>query len=189
MGWVRIDDQAPRNRKLIKAGPSACWLWVCGIAHCQAQLSDGFIAEEVLPMIGVLGAARCRQLAETLIGVGLFDRVDGGYQIHDYHDHNWTKEEAIERGAHISTVRAAAGRKGGLAKASNVAKRQQTVVAPSSPIQSNPEVPPIVPQGGRIGRRKRGYRPEGRTCPHVPRCDSTKACIERQLADGKAVAS
>jgi len=88
MAWVRLDDQTPRNGKTLKAGPAACWLWVCGIAHSQSQLTDGFISLEALPMIGVSGVARCRRLADTLVAVGLFDRTEGGYQVHDYLDHN-----------------------------------------------------------------------------------------------------
>jgi hypothetical protein len=88
MAWVRLDDQIPRNQKILNAGPAACWLWVCAIAHCQSQLTDGFVSAEVLPMIGVVGAPRVRRLAETLIAVGLFDRIDGGYRVHDYLAHN-----------------------------------------------------------------------------------------------------
>lgn len=185
MGWVRIDDQVPRNAKILRAGPAASWLWVCGIAHCQAQLTDGFIAEEVLPLIGVVGRARAIRLAAQLVTVGLFERVDGGYRIHDYHDHNWTKEEAIEHGAHLSNVRAAAGRKGGLAKAGKLANGWQPVLAKSSPIQSNGNIPPIAPHGGRARRKNRGYRVEGRTCQHAPRCESFAACTARTVQEAK----
>ena len=74
MAWVRIDDQAPRHDKMLKAGPAACWLWVCGIAHSQSQLTDGFISFESLPMIGVAGNVRA--MAEKLVTVGLFDAAE-----------------------------------------------------------------------------------------------------------------
>lgn len=99
MAWVKIDDQAPRKGKMLKAGPAACWLWVCGIAHCQSQLTDGFISFDVLPMIGVAGVTRCRKLAEALVGAGLFERADGGYTVHDYLDHNPTRAAVIARRA------------------------------------------------------------------------------------------
>ncbi len=88
MAWVKLDDQAPRNHKMLQAGPSACWLWVCGIAHSQSQLTDGFISLEALPMIGVTGTARVKRLAETLVQAGLFEPAEGGYRVHDYLDHN-----------------------------------------------------------------------------------------------------
>lgn len=99
MAWVRIDDQAPRHEKMLEAGPSACWLWVCALAHCQSQLTDGFVSDAVLPMIGVLGAARCRKLADVLITAGLFDKVDGGYKVHDYLAHNQSRAAVLEKRA------------------------------------------------------------------------------------------
>src|SRR3990167_1891005 len=99
MAWVRLDDQTPRNGKTLKAGPAACWLWVCGIAHSQSQLTDGFISLEALPMIGVAGVARCRRLADALVAVGLFDREDGGYRVHDYLDHNPSRSAVLTKRA------------------------------------------------------------------------------------------
>lgn len=107
---------------MLKAGPAACWLWVCGIAHSQSQTTDGFISFEVLPMIGVKGATRCRKLAEMLVSAGLFDRVSGGYAVHDYHAFNATREEALVRRVDLHNKRAIAGRLGGLR--SGEAKRQ-----------------------------------------------------------------
>lgn len=97
MAWVRIDDQAPRNRKLLKAGPAACWLWVCGIAHCQAQLTDGFVSDEVLPMIGIRGESRAVKLANVLVSAGLFKKVDGGFQVHGYLDYNPTRASVLKK--------------------------------------------------------------------------------------------
>ncbi len=99
MAWVKLDDQAPRNSKMLKAGPAACWLWVCGIAHAQSQLTDGFIAIEALPMIGVTGVNRVEKLAEQLVTVGLFERADGGYRVHDYLDHNPSRASVLAKRA------------------------------------------------------------------------------------------
>lgn len=99
MAWVKLDDQAPRNLKMLRAGPAACWFWVCGIAHSQSQLTDGFISTEALPMIGVVGIARAKRLAETLVEAGLFERVEGGYQVHDYLDHNPSRHAVLTKRA------------------------------------------------------------------------------------------
>jgi hypothetical protein len=97
MAWVRIDDQAPRHEKLLKAGPAAAWLWVCGIAHAQSQLTDGIVTDIALPFIGV--AKGTKELARRLVDVGLWERVKDGYRVHDYHDYNATKDEMKERRA------------------------------------------------------------------------------------------
>jgi hypothetical protein len=110
MGWVRIDDNAPHHRKMLQAGPVACWLWVCGLAHCQRQLSDGFIPIEALPMLGV---GNWKKAAGFLVTAGLWHKAEGGYQIHDYLDYNFSAEEANERREAKSTSRADAGRIGG----------------------------------------------------------------------------
>lgn len=143
MAWVKIDDQAPRNAKLRRAGPSAAWMWVCGIAHCQAQMTGGFIPDISVPDVGVQGTGRSRKLAEVLVTCGLFERVDGGYMVHDYLEHNATREEAIARKITLGAKRAAAGRKGGLAK---VANAKQTVVANSSPDPTRPDLTKNISQ-------------------------------------------
>lgn len=95
MAWVRIDDQVPRNAKFLKAGPKASWLWVCGMCHAQSQLTDGIISEAALPFIGVL--KEYRALARQLVDAGLWERVQGGYLVHDYHHYNATRAEMLER--------------------------------------------------------------------------------------------
>lgn len=141
MAWVRIEDAVTEHRKHLRAGPAACWLWVCGIAYCQRQLSDGFIPSEALGMLGVAKGAL--KLAGQLVTVGLFDAVDGGYLVHDYHDYNDTREEAHQRRANLSAARAKAGRIGGLhsgSKRQANAKQTQTPVAEAkrSPFPSLP---------------------------------------------------
>jgi hypothetical protein len=145
MAWVRIEDTVTEHRKHLKAGPAACWLWVCGIAYCQRQLSDGFIPIEA---VGLLGVSRgFRPLVSRLLEVGLFDRVEGGYQVHDYHAYNATREEAQERRGDLHRVRSEAGRKGGLMSGAarqakteaNVKQTYQAVTeAKRSPIPSHP---------------------------------------------------
>ena len=147
MAWVTVDDQAPRHHKMLTAGPDACWLWVCALAHSQSLLTDGFVSDAALPMIGVPGAGRVRRLAEKLVAVGLFEREDGGYRVHDYHHHNATAEEARQRRASISERRAAAGRVGGMRSGierrrnANEATKQNTKPNGSNVSKQN-EAPP-----------------------------------------------
>ncbi len=182
MAWVKIDDQAPRNAKLLKAGPAAAWMWVCGIAHAQAQMTEGFIPDIAIPTIGVTGSERSRKLADVLVTCGLFDRVDGGYMVHDYLEHNETREEALARRVSLGAKRAAAGRAGGLAK---VANAKQTVVANPSPDPTRPDRIKNPPTPLRGGRSRKPRRHEGNvgsiSCEHEPRCETRSECIERLL--------
>lgn len=81
-----LKDGIRSNRKLIKAGPEACWLWVVAIDYSRCELLDGFVPEDVVPLLAKFKDAA--KLAERLVDAGLFERVDGGYQIHDFHDFN-----------------------------------------------------------------------------------------------------
>jgi len=94
MGWVRIDDNAPHHRKMLQAGPHACWLWVCGLAYCQRMRTDGFIPTEALPMLGV-GA--WKKYAGILVSSQLWHKVEGGYQVHDFLDWNASADERAEQ--------------------------------------------------------------------------------------------
>jgi hypothetical protein len=79
---------------------------VCGLAYCQEGLTDGFIPEEALPYLGVKSAGA---MTKHLEAAGLWERVDGGWQVHDYLSHNRKAAEVNQ----IRASRAAGGRHGG----------------------------------------------------------------------------
>ncbi len=82
MAWVKIDDNAPHHRKMLLAGPIACWLWVCGLAYANRHATDGLIPAEALPF---LGCKDWHKAVPRLTTVGLWI-ADGptGYRIHDF---------------------------------------------------------------------------------------------------------
>lgn len=91
MAWVRIDDGFPDHPKALEAGPLACWLYVCGIAYSNRYLTDGFIPERQVSRL-----SECRKpfaLASVLVSVGLWERVENGYQIHDYLEYQNSAEK------------------------------------------------------------------------------------------------
>ena len=122
MSWVKVDDRAPEHRKQIAAGPVACWLWVCGLAYCNRQPArDGFMPAAVLPMLcPIPGIAKH---ADKLVSVGLWERCEGGFLVHDYHDFQLAKPDAEE----LAVKRSAAGRRGGIS--SGVVRRHQSAEA------------------------------------------------------------
>lgn len=94
--WVRIDDGVPQHPKFLKAGMQASWFWLAGNCYCQKYLTDGFIIEHAL--ISLSPGAPCQELAEVLVAARLWEKVEGGYQVHDFHDHN-------PRAAHVKAKR------------------------------------------------------------------------------------
>lgn len=109
MTFLKIETSARFNRKLIKAGPTAAWLWLCGNLYCQEALTDGFISDETLDFLGVKGA---RKLVGALVTAGLWVEADGGWQVHDYLEHNRSADEV----ARLKEIRRENGKKGGRPK-------------------------------------------------------------------------
>jgi hypothetical protein len=59
---------------------------------------DGYIPEQVLPMLYPLAPKQRARLCDRLVEVGLWERVQGGYQIHEFKAWNRTKEQVeVER--------------------------------------------------------------------------------------------
>lgn len=120
MTWIRIESSVARNRKFVNAGPGPSWLWICGLAYCQEGLTDGFIPDEAIDYLGVKGA---RSLVKHLVSAGLWDVVDGGWQVHDYLEHNKSAAEMRL----IFQERRKAGRNGG--RASGLSRRSTDTAA------------------------------------------------------------
>lgn len=130
MPWVKVLSSVPRNPKFQNAGPAASWLWLCGLCFCQDGLTDGYIPAASLDYLGVKGA---RRLADALVTAGLWNVAPGGWQIHDYLEHNRPAAE-VRR---LIDLRREAGELGG--RASAEAKRKQHAANASSKRQANPE--------------------------------------------------
>lgn len=96
MSWAKLDDRWPTHRKSVLAGPLARDLYVCGLCYCNGHLTDGFIPEQSVPSLAP-GQAKPRLAAQRLVEVGLWERVDGGYRVHDYHDWNPSSQEVREK--------------------------------------------------------------------------------------------
>uniref|UniRef100_UPI003298ACA4 hypothetical protein n=1 Tax=Salmonella enterica TaxID=28901 RepID=UPI003298ACA4 len=72
--WFKVDDNLAFHRKVVAAGNAAMGLWVRAGSWCAQHLTDGFIPDH---MINVLGTATQRA---KLVKVGLWEEVDGGCQ-------------------------------------------------------------------------------------------------------------
>lgn len=102
MTWMKLDTLVRSNPKLgatvaATGHCDAAWLWLAANTYCRDALTDGFIAEFVLPtLIPALPAKVLKTLPETLVAAGLWHRVDGGYLIHDFLHYNPTKA-AVEK--------------------------------------------------------------------------------------------
>lgn len=128
MAWVKVESSVPRNRKFLRAGPAASWLWLSGLCYAQEGLTDGFIPSEALDTLGVKPAKQC---AAALVNAGLWDECDGGWQIHDYLDHNKPASVIEQMRNHKRII----GSDGGVA--SGEARRKQSASAESKQTASD----------------------------------------------------
>jgi hypothetical protein len=155
--WSKLDDKFPDHPKIVQAGPLASWLYVCGVCYANRYLTDGFIPMGQIRKLADVDDAPA--LAARLVAVNLWEVVDGGYFIHDFHDVNMTAEEARQRRDEISEKRAEAGKKGAIARWQNgkidskvPSKPDSKNMAPNQNqnqyLEPEPINPPNPPPGG-----------------------------------------
>jgi hypothetical protein len=95
MAWARIDPGLHDHPKFLALTrhPRAVQLWVFGLSWATLHSTSGFIRAEI-PQLVLRCRPRASQLAaKMLVRVGLWDERPGGYQIHDYLDYNFSKEQ------------------------------------------------------------------------------------------------
>lgn len=95
MTRFKVDDQFHSHPKVMATDPDALGLWVVAGSWCCAGLTDGFVPDYVLPRL-LPGAVK---LARKLVASGLWVRVDGGHQFHDWQEFNLSAEQEKKRKA------------------------------------------------------------------------------------------
>lgn len=169
MVWVRLADDFTDHPKVVAAGPLAGWLYVCGLTYSNRYLTDGFVPSgQVRRMADVDDALG---LADRLVEVGLWEVVEGGYLIHDYHGYQPSAED-VKREREETARRQAEYRARKRNGASNGVTNDERSGAPARPVPGpvNP-VPAPAPAGNPSPQpppvegepppapRKRGERP------------------------------
>lgn len=110
MPWIRFEDNFPEHPKVLALSDAAFRLHVRAIGYASRYLTDGLISMTVLGAISKgRPGLRC---SEELVKVGLWERADDGFCVHDYLCYQPSKAE-VEA---TRKQRASAGRIGGKAK-------------------------------------------------------------------------
>lgn len=84
--------------KFIALDAGAWRLWCEGNTYCQRQLTNGFIPSTAVKKFRYYTARAQKQLLEALVpNKGpLWERADGGFQMHDYLDWNDSAEKVLK---------------------------------------------------------------------------------------------
>jgi len=95
MSWVKLDDKFFQHPKVIDLSKDAKLLQLAALAHCNAQLTDGYISVGALRAIAatvdvecnavtnMLHSVTCNAVTE-LLHVGLWQEQANGWSIHNY---------------------------------------------------------------------------------------------------------
>jgi hypothetical protein len=116
--WVRLDDSVHSHRKVRRAGLEATGLWAMALSYSGFYLTDGFVDDDWITQ-AVPHPLKRQKLVEKLVKAGLFKRfvqgeidyvndrhgtlvqvgpyADPGYLIHDFLQHNPSRDEVEQR--------------------------------------------------------------------------------------------
>lgn len=103
MGYVLLDPAAPFNPKLVQAGDGGFALYISGLCYCHLHKTDGFIRLSQLSAVTL--SHNRRRSAATLSRLGLWDKVEGGWRVHDYLKYQQTKEVIEQNQQHFRALR------------------------------------------------------------------------------------
>jgi len=152
MPWVRMDDGYPEHPKTIAAGHAAAWLNTRAWCWANRNLTDGFIPSEAVPHLvapmvasGEFVNADPEAIVRRLLDKKLWERVGGGYMIHDYLEYNNSRRVVIR----TRKKRADAGRIGGSKRQANTKQKSSKTQPHShshshSPTQTQVQGPPLI---------------------------------------------
>jgi hypothetical protein len=94
MPYVKIEDGIFRNPKVVQVSSQAKLMYVASICYAGSSLTDGFVPSNVARMLAAeVGIGYSPKTARELVSAGLWDETDGGYQIHDYLEHNTSSQQ------------------------------------------------------------------------------------------------
>ncbi|MEW6223234.1 MAG: hypothetical protein AB1627_01255 [Chloroflexota bacterium] len=95
MPWGRLDDGLYDHPKLDALGRdrlAGVGLWALAISWCNRRLTDGVVPADRIRLLGGTAA-----IADRLVEVGLFDRCEDGYRVHDFLAFNDSAETVMAR--------------------------------------------------------------------------------------------
>lgn len=105
--WIKVDDDFISHPKVLRAAEllgvyglgRTLAGWLKGMSYAGRHQTDGIIPARIVRQIDDPKPAL---VADALVASGLWELIDCGYRIHDYHDYNPKAEKVIAaRKAHL----------------------------------------------------------------------------------------
>ena len=191
----QVDPDFYDHPKTLGMSDAATALWVRAGSYSAAKLTDGFIAEHVLPAL----SSQPQDAADELRRRGLWHKVKGGYRFHEWERRNLTRQR-VETDRETDRNRKRAGRGGGTHSAGQNGNPQANldIVRPESnrsPDGIQPEserIPPVSVSVSVSESVSGSGRGPGRRCvehandpnpPPCPRCKDAREAYEAAEAE------
>lgn len=96
MAWANIDDAASYHPKARKAGLEAWGFYIAAIVYSNKLLKDGVVLVDALEDVWPWGDKKqLLKIAKRLEDAKYFDPIEGGWFIHDYFDHQKSREDVL----------------------------------------------------------------------------------------------
>ncbi|MHB9857669.1 hypothetical protein [Streptomyces sp. YIM S03343] len=86
MPWVKLDDRFPTHRKVALVSDRAFRLYVSALCWSSENLTEGKILDRELPLVARIRGVKAA--AKELEDARLWDRIEGGWVIHDFLEYN-----------------------------------------------------------------------------------------------------
>ena len=108
MTWFKVDDHLWSHPKVLHTSSAAIGVWARVGSYCADQLTDGLIERRTIYSICPDSRRVVDRAIAELVSVGLWEVVaEDGWQYHDWHDHQPTREGVqARRKANADRVRA-----------------------------------------------------------------------------------
>ena len=185
MTWVMLDDKFPEHPKVLRAGPVAAWAYVRALCWSRRHLTDGFVPHEAVRELNA------RSSSPTLVRVGLWEEVEGGYHVHDWADYNPTKAQVIEGRVQSQRQRSEAGR-ARARKASRAEKGRFSATSTSGSTSDKSSETPATPLEGRssetVGASPAVHQPQSQSQSQIGTTGTTYPSAHAQT-NGKPTAN
>jgi hypothetical protein len=146
--WSKFDDQFYLNPKNAAMSRDEQDLYFAGIIYCNGQLTDGFIPQGMLSMLGAWAKlpieASAQAVAGHLVEHCFWEITANGWQVHDFLDWNISRAEAIA----LKEARSESGKLGGKAsqaKKQALAQANAQALAQAKPEQNSTQSPSPSP--------------------------------------------
>ncbi len=162
MTWTKLTEDFPQHPKILAAGERAELLHIHALIYCNHFLTDGFIPFEVVPTLTQLPKRQALACVQTLIKLGIWMPVEGGYQIHDFLEYQPSKAKVLAE----RRRKASAGQAGGLARARAVLTEGARSLHNPVPVPV-PESVLFVPTGETVLNGKTATNGEAEQLPVV----------------------